>query len=461
MAASDRTIPHASVADGQSPTHVRYVVMAFLCALSFLTYFDRVCIMQAQHDIQHDLLLTDRQMGWILGAFWFAYALFEIPSGWLGDRFGTRGTLTRIVIAWSLFTGLSGAATGFFMLLAFRFLFGAGEAGAYPSMARIQQSWLPVRSRGRAGGILWLLARWGGAFSPLIFTGILGLFSSERFRGAMAHIQWLHPLAGLSPWRFGFFVSGLVGVVWVVLFRRWFREQPAEKSSVNLAELALICADRPPGEAEASHRIGRELWRDLLASRSLWALATLYLCGSFGWNFFVSWMPRFLLDVHHVKFSVSPRMSWMPLFFGGISCLAGGWLSDVLVRRTGSRRWGRAVFPIAGCLTAAIAIFCMRFAHSPGQAIALMCVTAAAYDFGQGANWAAIIDIGGVFAGTATGFINMIGNLGNSLQAPIGARLVEHQSWGPLFTVYAVAYLVAGSMWFIVDPRKPFYSERP
>ena len=316
-----------------------------------------------------------------------------------------------------------------------------------------------VRARGRAGRLLWLLARWGGAFSPLIFTGILGVFSLPRFRAALAHIPLLHGLAHLAPWRFGFFVSGLVGVIWVILFRMWFTEDPANKPSVNAAELSLIQADRPPGDAGAAHRIGRELWIDLFSSRSLWALAVLYLCGSFGWNFFVSWMPKFLEDVHHVKFSVSPRMSWMPLFFGGISCLVGGSLSDALVRRSGNRRLGRAIFPIAGCVTAAVAIFCMRFAHSPRQAVALMCITAAAYDFGQGANWAAIIDIGGKFAGTATGFINTIGNLGNSLQGPIGALLVGHHLWGPLFTIYAGAYLVAGSMWFFIDPRKRFYTE--
>src|SRR2546422_8714432 len=115
------------------PTHVRYGVMAFLCALSFLTYFDRVCIVRAQGDIQRDLGLSDTQMGTVLGAFWFAYALFESPVGWWGDRFGARRTMTRIVLAWSLFTALSGSATGFLSLLAFRFLFGLGEAGAYPN----------------------------------------------------------------------------------------------------------------------------------------------------------------------------------------------------------------------------------------------------------------------------------------------------------------------------------------
>ncbi len=125
--------------------------------------------MFAQENIQTSLTISDEQMGLVFGAFWLAYAVFEIPGGWMGDRLGARFTITRIVLAWSLFTVLTGAATGFYSLLIYRFLFGAGEAGAYPNMARIQSRWLPVTERARAGGLLWLTARWGAAFAPLIF----------------------------------------------------------------------------------------------------------------------------------------------------------------------------------------------------------------------------------------------------------------------------------------------------
>ena len=182
-------------APARRPTRVRYGVMGFLCVLSFLTYFDRVCIMRAQEEIQTDLHIGPEPMGLVLGAFWLAYALFEIPSGWLGDRYGARGTLTRIVLAWSLFTALSGTAVGFWSLLTFRFLFGAGEAGAYPNMARIQGRWFPTRERARLGGLLWLSARWGGAFSPLIFGSLLRAVGSEGFRSAVASVPALGWLA--------------------------------------------------------------------------------------------------------------------------------------------------------------------------------------------------------------------------------------------------------------------------
>lgn len=442
------------------PTRVRHIVVAFLCALSFLTYFDRVCIMQAQHDIQRDLRLSNEQLGMVLGAFWLAYALFEIPSGWLGDRFGTRGTLTRIVIAWSVFTGLSGAANGFVLLLVFRFCFGAGEAGAFPNMAKVQQAWLPVATRARAGGLLWLMARWGGALSPLIFAGLLAGLGSPAFHSAFAGRPLIGRLARVSPWRIAFSISGAIGLLWALLFYWWFRDDPSKKSSVNQAELNLIRAGRSPSEQPTeSHRVAPRIWSALFASRSLWAMAMLYLCGSFGWNFFVSWVPKYFEQVHGVKFENSPLISGMPLFLGGISCLAGGWLSDRLVGATNWRRWGRACFPMAGYAGAAAAIFCVRFTHSYSAAVALMCLTGAAADFGQGANWAAIIDIGGSYAGIATGFINSVGNLGNSAQGFIGAIIFTRYGWGPLFAVYAAAYLLAGSMWLFIDPRRKFYEQ--
>src|SRR6478609_4196183 len=176
----------------ERPTRVRFRVMLLLCALSFLTYYDRQCIVRAQDSIRASLGLDEKQMGLVFSAFWLAYALFEIPSGRLGDRFGARFTITRIVLAWSLFTVLTGAATGLLSLLLFRFLFGAGEAGAYPNIARIQSRWLPINERARAGGVLWLMARWGAAFAPVIFgTMTRGIVSLQSNISDSNSLGWL------------------------------------------------------------------------------------------------------------------------------------------------------------------------------------------------------------------------------------------------------------------------------
>ncbi len=437
------------------PTRVRYIVLAFLCALSFLTYFDRVCIVRAQNEIEKDLHISDQQMGFVLGAFWLAYALFEIPSGWMGDKHGARRTQTRIVLAWSVFTALSGAAVGFTSLLTCRFLFGVGEAGAYPNIARIQSRWLPERTRARAGGLIWLVARWGGAFSGVILGSLLRAMNTNGFRGAVARVPGLRALAGAAPWRLAFLISGLVGLTWCLLFYPWFRDDPAEKRSVNQAELGLIrggASQRGDGGASIAKPLPA-----LFTSRSLLAMGALYLFGSFGWSFFVSWMPKFLERVHHVTFEKSEWMTAAPLFFGGIACLVGGVCSDALVRATGRRRLGRAVFPVMGYCVAAAAMGGIAVVHTPRQAVVLMCIAAAAHDFGQAANWATILDIGGAFAGTATGLINMIGNLGNFLQPVIGAWIFGRFGWGALFVTYAGMYLAAAAMWVFINPNRTFY----
>jgi MFS transporter, ACS family, glucarate transporter len=437
-------------------THVRVSVMLFLCVLSFLTYYDRLCIVRAQESIQQSLALSDQQLAIVLGAFWLAYGLFEIPGGWMGDRMGARFTLTRIVLAWSLFTALTGAATGFASLLLYRFLFGVGEAGAYPNIAHVQSRWLPITERARAGGVVWLCARSGAAFAPLIFGTITrSIDSAQLSLGESTSLQWFREI---ESWRIAFFVSGVLGVFWCLAFYPWFRDDPAEKKSVGVAELQHIESGRGP--IEAGHAMEQGMWGKLFTSPSLWAVAMYYVCGSFGWSFFVSWMPRYMKVAHGVAFEKSEWSSAWPLLSGGIACLVGGVLSDALVKRTGWRRVGRAVFPICGCSIAAAAMLAIPHVATHRDAVILMCLASAAFDFGQAATWASVVDIGGRYAGVALGFINMIGSLGNTIQPYVGERVFNTFGWNTLFGVYAVAFLLAMTTWTIINPKRRFYEAR-
>jgi MFS family permease len=448
-------------------TRVRYRVIAFLLALAFLTYLDRVCIVRVQLTIQSELHISDEQMGLVFGAFWLAYAAVEIPAGWLGDRYGARFALARVVLAWSMFTALTGCATGFTSLLVIRLLFGAGEAGAFPNMARVQSAWLSPGARGRAGGWLWLASRWGGAFAPLLFGAVIRWLDSAPTREALS----IFGLRETPGWRLAFGAAGLAGVIWCVAFVPWFRNDPADDSSVNDAELATIKASRARELAEDSsppvvYAPGASAikWRLLFTSRSLWALLLLYVFGSFGWSFFVSWLPKYLEQVHGVPFEQSEQFWKQPLFYGGLSCLLGGFVSDWFVRRIGRKRLARSILPVCGCVTAAAAVYGTRFVHDGDTAVVLMCLAGAAYDFGQAANWATIVDVGGRYGGVATGLVNL-GNLGNVIQPALGAWLFHLYDWNTLFAVLGGAFVLAATMWLFIDPRRAFYenasSERP
>src|SRR6185295_198933 len=197
---------------------VRHAVLAMLVLLSVVTYLDRICISISAKEIQADLGLSESQWGWVLGAFLLAYGLFEIPSGGLGDRIGQRKVLTRIVLWWSAFTALTPLAHNYYMLVATRFLFGAGEAGAYPNASGCISRWFPAAERARAQGLVWGASRLGGALTPLIVV----------------------PLKAWLGWKVCFWLFASLGVVWAVAWVWWFRDDPAKHPAVSEQELAEI-----------------------------------------------------------------------------------------------------------------------------------------------------------------------------------------------------------------------------
>ena len=312
-----------------SPTRVRYTVLAFLCVLSMITYIDRAFWGSAQEDIRRELgLRSVADLAIALWAFQLAYALFEVPTGYLGDRYGPRKTLIRIVLWWSFFfclTTLVGyqiggvaivGVTGLTILVAFRFLFGVGEAGAYPNIARGVYNWFPVSQRGTAQGAVWMSARFMGGLTPLIW---LCLVDPE--------------MLGLH-WKTGFWIFGGVGLLWCLGFALWFRNTPEEHPAVNQAERELIASGRGPEPVH--HGVP---WGRIFRSRNLWYVCGMYVCINYGWYFFMYFVPDFLkkqfagergtLDVR----SIMALMAGGPLLVGVFGCVIGGILTDRHVRR--------------------------------------------------------------------------------------------------------------------------------
>ena len=232
-------------------SNARKWVIVFAIALAILAYIDRVCISMAAPHMSRDLGLTKVQMGWVFSAFAIAYALFEVPGGWLGDKMGPRKVLMRIVVWCSAFTAITGGVGSYVQLLAVRALFGAGEAGCFPNLTKAFTTWLPNEERVRAQGFMWTFARWGGAFTPPLVALVFTLVS----------------------WRLSFVLFGLLGILWAVPFYIWFRDNPADHKSVNAGELALLkeAAANATGHGDVP-------WAKLLGSRSVWLLWVQYFC---------------------------------------------------------------------------------------------------------------------------------------------------------------------------------------
>jgi MFS family permease len=425
MPPPDRTAAPATPAR-HAPTRARRVLLAFALAVMAVAYLDRVCISTAAPFVKADLGLSDAQMGVVFSAFTLAYALFEVPSGWLADRFGARAMLARIVLWWSAMTAATGAATGFASLVALRWLFGMGEAGLLPSIARAYGRWLPVAERGRAFGLTVMAAALGGAATQPIVVALL-----ER-----------------TSWRLAFVVFGSVGIVWAAAWTWWFRDDPRDHAGVNPAELALIGGD-PPAPHPAVP------WRRLLRHRGLVALCAMYFGAIYGWYFYLTWLPTYLLRARGFDLRAVGWLAALPLLAIAAGSLAGGALADRLARRFGPRAGLRAP-GLVGLPLAALAIAAAVATPEPRLAAYLLAAAAGLAALGVAPAWAVCLALGGRHAGVVSGAMNTFGNLGGVASPLVVGWSLE--AWGsfetPLYTV-AAFYLAAAACWLAIDPRAP------
>jgi len=414
--------------EGQKPTSVRHGVIGFALALSMITYVDRVALSNSSKQVAADLHLNDLQMGAAFSAFALAYALFEIPSGFMGDRWGPRNVLIRIVIWWSVFTALTGQAWSFASLRITQFLFGAGEAGCYPNIARAFAIWLPQHERVRAQGVIWMFSRWGGAFTPLLIAILFRYMN----------------------WRLAFLAFGSLGVFWTVAFALWFRDNPRDNPKVNQAELDLLKNNAPP----APHGFP---WRDLLASKTVLLLCGQYFAISFTWYFLITWAPTFIDDRFHLDVKGSIFLKTLPLLLGGIGSMTSGLMSKPMARWTGSVRMARKVSACVGFAGASAFLVLATQLHNPYLVVPAIAMSSFCNDLVMPAAWGAVMDIAGSYSGTVAGSMNMIGNLGGALYGTAAGWVlhVSNRNWDYVLFMGAAVYLVGFAIWTQIDPVTP------
>ncbi len=370
----------------------RLEVLAFACTLSMITYLDRVCFGAAVPFIVSELGLKDvSDLKWAFTAFSIAYATFEVPTGWLGDAFGPRRTLLRIVVGWSFFTALTGLVGlrigaftfgGLGLLCMVRFLFGIGEAGAYPNLARVVANWFPLEERGRAKGWIWMSGRFMGGLTPLIWM-LLVLGSAYT--------------APIVSWRGAFLLFGTVGIVWCIAFWWRFKDHPATAK-----------------HSKVVHAIPLRL---LLNNRSTWLLALMYACASFSWYFNITYFPSFLETRHGLESNsfTGALMKGGPLLLGGFGCLLGGYWTDFLTRRWRSRSWARRIPAMTGHGLCGLCYLFAIYADSAWTAALAISLAAFSNDLMMGSAWATCQDIGQRHTAVVAGWMNMLGNLGAAL----------------------------------------------
>jgi MFS family permease len=464
---------HAGGLPTDRPTRVRYVVLGLVCALSMVTYLDRACFGAAARNIASDLgLRGPEDLKWAHTLFAIAYGLFEIPAGRMGDRLGPRGTLLRIVLWWSVFTALTGliglrvgdvVLGGLTTLVTLRFLFGAGEAGAYPNIARALHNWMPRANWEIAQSLVWMSGRLMGGLTPLF---------------------WALLVQG-TGWRGAFVLFGVVGVCWCLAFATLFRNRPSEHPGVNEAERALIEIHGATHSAEH----GSIPWRALASNPSLMALGLMYLGITYGWYFNITYLPSYLQNRFQPAEGdlLAAMYKGGPLWVGAFGCLAGGLIVRRLARWTGDQGKARQMLGVTALSLCAVSWTAAIYA--PNMHLFFVCVSGGALlnDLVMGASWATCQDLGGRHAGVTAAWMNTMGTIGaalagwltgaivqaakaaGALQPAVssglgstaatllgepGLRAAEMNGYERVFASYAIVYALAALCWLRIDPRR-------
>ena len=416
---------------------VRRGILGFAVTLAVITYVDRVCISQAAPFIQQELGLTSTQMGLAFSAFAFAYALFEIPGGWLGDRIGPRKVLLRVVILWSAFTAATGYVWNLTSLLLTRFFFGMGEAGCFPNLTKAFTIWVPADKRTGAQALMWLSARWAGAFTPLLVIWVM---------------TWL-------SWRNTFVLFGTIGLVWAWAFYRSFRDEPV-----------------------TGHTTGLQIpWRKLLRSRTVWLLWIQYFCLTYGWFFYVTWLPTYLKDTRGLELGqnavmvslanglgqfLSPEttqrvlvaaLAAIPLFVGGLGALISGVATPHNARTTGSMTTARRSLALIGFTGASVLLVASVHVADPLLAMFAMGLASFCNDLTMPGSWSTCMDVGDKYVGTLSGSMNMMGSFGAAVAPLIIGFILDHsdRNWALIFWISGIIYFVGGLCWLWLDPVTP------
>jgi len=400
----------------------RYIVVFGMFTLSLLLYIDRVCISVAKDAVAGDLGLSDKSMGWILSAFALGYALFQIPSGRMADRFGPRIVLTSIVSIWSVFTALSGAAWNFVSLLIIRFLFGAGEAGAFPSMSRAIFSWIPLRERGTVIGINFSGSRLGAAF-------------------ALPFVAWLITSYG---WRQSFLILGITGVFWAVLWWIGYRNLPEDHPLLSHAEKDEIINSRQVIDEQSSDKIPM---RSLLASTNMRIAIVQYFCSNFTFFFALTWLFPYIKETYSLGTMEAGLYTSAPFIGGAI----GNWIAGIIVDKIyASGKWNlsRRTPAMIGFGLAAFGLIASIFMSSPLTAVIMFTIAILGADMTLPPSWALCVDLGKESAGAASGTMNMAGNIGSFLTGLAFPYLIAWTgSTQVFFYVAAILNVIALLLW--------------
>ena len=410
----------------------RYFIVGVTAAAALLLYIDRVCISILADPIQLDLELAPREKELALSAFFFTYALFQIPIGSLADRYGPRAVLTASIVAWSAVTAMTGLAWSFASLLTFRLLLGLCESGAYPAGAALVKRWAKPEERGRLNAIVLFGGRIGGAFAPALTTTVGKSLVAVGIAGTAIGDS-------TANWRDVFLLYGACGLAVAALFWLFVRDRPQREAN------GTQNAGAPPSFSQALKLIGR--------NRTTWCFGALQVCLTLPWAFLVTLLPTYLKDAN-VEIDLRSTIQTGILLAGCAGMILGGLLTDAVNKRLGPR-WGRSLPPAILMLLCGSQSLLLSLSPALWVAVAALAITSLCLDLSLPSLWSYAQDVAGKNAGAVFGFGNMCGNLGASLSPLLLGAVSRAAGWEGAFAVCASCYFVAAIFGLLLDASKP------
>lgn len=405
-------------------------VLVMLCLMYFITYVDRVNISTAAGQFKSELGLSNTELGIIFSAFAYPYVIFQFIGGWVSDRFGARRTLLACAAIWTVATLATGLAGGFFSLIAARLLLGLGEGATFPASTSAMASWIARDKRGMAQGITHSSARLGNAVAPMLVLALMTAFN----------------------WRFSFYLLGAVSAVWLIVWYLTYTERPADHPRITRAELDTL----PPPKTRPVDPRGT--WMRLY--KRMAPISAVYFCYNWTLWLMLDWMPLYFMHSFHLNIKKAVIFTSGVFVAGVIGDLAGGMVSDRLLRRTRNVKLARS-YLVAACMAlTALSLVPVVLLHNP--MISLIFLGAAMFfnEMNIGPMWAIPMDVAYDRSGTASGIMS-----GNGFTAAIVSPVIagfiadRMHDWNLTFAL-SIAVMICGVVLsFFMKPDLPFSNE--
>jgi sugar phosphate permease len=415
-------------------TRTRHIVLWLVVLMYMNTYMDRVVISVAAPSMQEDLGFDAVTMGWIFAAFQISYAMFQIPGGWMGDRFGPRKTLAGITAYWSIFTAGTAFMWSASSMIVCRFLFGAGEAGAFPIATRALSRWMLPAERGWAQGVTHAGARLSAALTPPLVVVIIAFWN----------------------WQAAFVIFAILGWLWAAVWYWYYRDDPREHESVNVAELEKL--EHALGRATTVKKIVP--WKQILSNPQMWLISSMYFCYGYGIVTFLTWFPTYLIQARDFTLAEMGLYASAPLAAGVIGNLVGGYFSDHLIKRTNNLKFARRVVAIFGFVIAGVMVPFASSAPDPLISVLFFAIAVFGLEITVGVSWAVTLDVGKEYAGSVASVMNTFGNIAGAIAAAATGYIVTYADWNLAFTILGVLSLFAAVLFLKIDASKTLFVEK-